>query len=298
VVRRRDASEVVGQVGIGTRVGIHRRLGEHDQVDRVLDALREREVAPRQVARVLFLLRELTVLVVALHERDAQRPDRRGLRPRHHDHTGRHREQRDARDRASQRDSRDPRPRRGQHVGQQCVERDDGVRDERETAEARNVTGERDVVERVADLAPRETLQREARDAGVGDDPDRGRQPRRPEAESRQPADARTRERPVGRDRGDEGNDRDRAEVPRPREQDPVVHDAGDERERGAAARARLAPGVEQRHQRDERERSEVERRPGECEEQPGGDGECASPQPPAAQAQSRQSIRFSSANW
>ena len=69
---------------VGPRVAVHARLGEHDQVDRVRDLPGELEVAPRQVAITLLGRGEVAVLVVALHERDAQvtRDRRVGVRGR------------------------------------------------------------------------------------------------------------------------------------------------------------------------------------------------------------------------
>ena len=68
----RDRREVVADERVGARVGVHARLGEHDQVDRVGDLPGQVEVAVRQVARVELGVGELAVLVVALDERDAQ----------------------------------------------------------------------------------------------------------------------------------------------------------------------------------------------------------------------------------
>ena len=136
----------------------------------------QREVAPRQVARVLLGLGELTVLVVALDQGDAEEPDRLRLRTRDDDHAGEQRDQRAA-----------PRPRVAAHEndtrGRNASARSAFVATiayviERESADARDVAGDRNVVQRVSGLTPREPLEREPRDHRVGDDPHRRGQPR------------------------------------------------------------------------------------------------------------------------
>src|SRR5262249_31613295 len=116
-----------------------------------------------------------------------------------------------------------------------------------------------------------------------------------------QPSDQYPRARPVGRARGDEGDDRDRAEVPDPRAEQRVVDGAGEERVSGAGARRSTAPREEQRDERDTRERPEVERRTAGGGQETGRDRGAQAPQGGARgdrYAQSRQIIRFSSASW
>ena len=74
------------------RVGVHARLREDHEVDRIVH-LRAGEVAVREVAVVDLGVGEIAVVVVALHDRDAHRAVgmRRGAgevgadRYRHHD---------------------------------------------------------------------------------------------------------------------------------------------------------------------------------------------------------------------
>src|SRR5205807_7102437 len=102
-------------------------------------------------------------------------------------------------------------------------------REQRQSADTGNGARRRDVVERVPELAPRESAEREARDARVGDDPHRSGEEGIPDTAGSQPTDGRPRGRPVPATDRDERYDRDRAEVPDPRTDDRVVNGPGDE---------------------------------------------------------------------
>ena len=181
VVRRgRSRSGSRRTYGVGARIGVvegvHARLGEHDQVDRVGDPASQREVAVRQVVGLHLGVGELAVLVVALDERDVQRADDMRLG------AGDGRDDDDRRDR--------PRSRPGSDVGaRRRAARASRSATNALSATARKVTNVtpptlataragREVVERVADLTPREAAERPAGDDRVGAHPDRGGQPR------------------------------------------------------------------------------------------------------------------------
>src|SRR5262249_51111343 len=133
--------------------------------------------------------------------------------------------------------------------------------------DARNRAHGREVVERVANLTPREPADRKACDRGVGAHPHRGGDPWVCDAIAAEPSHQSPRERPKAPDRDQKRDDRDRAEVPDPRTEDRVVDGARDERVAGTGPPAAPAPGEEQRDQRDERQRAEVERRTAEAEQ-------------------------------
>ena len=82
----RDRRELAGEDSVGARVLVHRRLREDDQVDGVSHLADEVEVALREEARVLLGLRQVSVLVVPLQDRDPQSAGRCDVGPeRQHD---------------------------------------------------------------------------------------------------------------------------------------------------------------------------------------------------------------------
>ena len=105
-----------------------------------------------------------------------------------------------------------------------------------------------------------------------------------------EPADHCAGECPVTRQRDNERQDRHRAEVPRPVDEERVVSDARDQPEHRGAPRRLISPRPQQRYQRDENEGLPPDRGAGEGEEDAGGDR--------GDQAQSMQIFVLESTSW
>src|SRR5581483_7354648 len=123
-----------------------------------------------------------------------------------------------------------------------------------------------------ADLAPRQAADGPPPDDGLEQHPDRGEEERRPDAPPGQPRDDRARAGPRCREDEHERHDRDRAEVPHPRDEYAVVRRTRDEPEERGAARGHVAPRPPERRERDEAEQADVERWTRARQEQPGRD--------------------------
>jgi hypothetical protein len=141
---------------VGPRIGVHARLGEHDQVDGIVDLGGEREVAAREVAVTLLGGGEVAVLVVALEDHDAQPSRGRWFRPDRGRDEGQHEHCRETAgdERPSPAVGPLPSADRAECLGEEAVDRDGEERDQCDAAVAREGTRRAHVVERVADLAP------------------------------------------------------------------------------------------------------------------------------------------------
>ena len=249
VVPPRHRGEVRSEERVGPRIGVHARLGEDDQVDGIVDLGGQREVAAREVAVTLLGGSEVAVLIVALKDRDAQRSRGRWFGPDRGRDEGQHEHCREAggEQRPSAAVRSFPSADRAECVGEEAVERDREERDECEAAVACERPTRDDVVKGIADLAPREPAQRSSRDRRFGQHPHGGDDERARGVAPIEPANDRARGRPVQREDGDERDNCNGAEVPRPRQQPRVVRDRGDERVARGGAGSAAAPRDEQR---------------------------------------------------
>ena len=158
---------------------------------------------------------------------------------------------------------------RDDRVEDEAVDHDDHEGDEQRASEARERPRRREVVQAHTQVGPREAAERRPPAERLEHDPHRrGEQgdamPRRATPPTRAPTTA-----IASAITATSGHDRDDAEVADPFEHHGVAPDPEHEAVQRGMVRTRAAPRPQQRHQCDQHERTEIERREAEADEQP-----------------------------
>ena len=231
----------------------------------------EREVVVGEQLHLLLGQRQL--FVVTLQHRDAESPGLRRLVPRH---VGEHADDEHGDDAGGRQHDRASlvRAQAEHEVEEEARQRDRHEAHQGHTTEARQRARRREVVQRHADVGPREAAEWRPTAQRFEDDPRRRGEERRRDPPAGEAGDDEPHECRRHRHRTDERDDRDQPEVPDPFEHHAVAADAECEAVERGVRRARVAPRPQQRTERDDDERTEIERREAEPRQDSGGESD------------------------